>query len=86
MHVATEVPSPQLKALVIFVLRIYVPSWFRIKQNPSCTEGSKHVWALIRDSRFLPVDQKQVVDKVICTNAYFCHPENLLLAMLADER
>jgi len=41
---------------------------------------------MIRDTRFLLDDQREIVDKVISTNAYFCHHENLLLAMLADSR
>lgn len=83
LYVATDNPSPELKAFVTFVLKVYVPSWFRIKRNPSCTERSRHVWAVIQD---LPDAQRKVVDEVICNNAYFCHHENLLIAMLADDR
>lgn len=34
----------------------------------------------------MPPDLKNVVDKVIQTNGYFAHSENILIAMLCDKR
>ena len=44
------------------------------------------MWVVIRDTRYLPDAQRKVVDDVTCNNAYFCHHESLLIAMLADDR
>ena len=44
------------------------------------------MWAFIRDTRYLTGGMRKVVDKAISNNAFFCHPENLLIAMLADDR
>ncbi|GBM10779.1 hypothetical protein AVEN_158-1 [Araneus ventricosus] len=54
--------------------------------NNSCTSGSKHLWNVIKNSRFLSGDLKKVVDPVISRNAFIVQPENLLLSMLANER
>ena len=37
-------------------------------------------------SRYLSPKHKRIVDPVIHRNAYFAHPENLLLAMMTDHR
>ncbi|GBM50161.1 hypothetical protein AVEN_50057-1 [Araneus ventricosus] len=37
-------------------------------------------------SRYLPKKYPDIIEPVISRNAYFAVPENMLLAMLADER
>ncbi|CAH1114255.1 unnamed protein product [Psylliodes chrysocephalus] len=41
---------------------------------------------MIRLSHYLNNELKAVIDPIIKRNAYFCHPENLLLTMLSDDR
>ena len=60
--------------------------WFKIKSKWSCVDGAQHVFETIVLSRFLPTHLRSVVDPVIQRNAYFSHPENLLLGMLKIER
>lgn len=36
--------------------------------------------------RYLPKELQTIIDPVIQWNSYFCHPENILIAMLADNR
>ena len=59
--------------------------WFRIKSNPSCKDGAKHLWLSVQKSRYLSNELKKVVDLVIQRNAFFAHPENILLSMITDE-
>jgi len=59
--------------------------WFAIKMNPSCKHGAKHVCDSIQRSRYLSADLKKVIDPVIQRNAYFAHPENILLSMITDD-
>ncbi|CAH1112998.1 unnamed protein product [Psylliodes chrysocephalus] len=59
---------------------------FDIKREPSCSDGGRHVFRVIQLSRYLNNELKAVIDPVIKRNAYFCHPENLLLAKLSDDR
>lgn len=86
LYIATEKPSEHLKTIAEFILKVYAPMWFTIKSKPSCKDGSKHLWMQMNRSRYLPDDIKTVVDPVIQRNGFFGHPENILLAMLTDER
>jgi len=89
LYVATDQSSTTFKNLLIlaeFVVKVYAPMWFIIKSGHSCTEGARHIWKMAHLSRYLSDDLKAVVYPVIQRNGFFAHPENMLLAMLADER
>ncbi|GBL89474.1 hypothetical protein AVEN_87820-1 [Araneus ventricosus] len=68
------------------ILRVYAPSWFRIKVHHSIKDGARHLWHFISSSRYLPKKYRDIIEPVISHNAYFAAPENMLLAMLTDER
>lgn len=86
LYVGVENPSPQLKTLAEYIVKVYTPMWFFIKCYSSCKNGAKHLWRTINFSRYLQKDLKDIVDAVIQRNGFFGHPENVLLAMIADER
>lgn len=85
LYISSPTPSNNLISLAHYIVRVYAPVWFQIKTHPSCKDGSRHLWKLIESSRYLPSALKAVIDPVLQRNAYFAHPENLLLAMLTDE-
>lgn len=60
--------------------------WFKIKIQPLCVYGTKHLHETIKLTRYLPENLKKVVDPVIQRNGYFGHCENILIAMLCDEQ
>ncbi|GBP67308.1 hypothetical protein EVAR_97926_1 [Eumeta japonica] len=84
LYISTPTPSTNLIILAQYIVKVYTPVWFQIKTHSSCKDGSRHLWKLIESSRFLSSALKAVIDPVIQRNAYFAHPENLLLAMLTD--
>jgi hypothetical protein len=86
LYIGTVKPGENLKTLVKYIVRVYVPVWFEIKSSPRCTDGARHLWKLINYSRYLAGELREIVDAVIQRNAYFAHPENILLAMMSDER
>lgn len=86
LYVSKSKPTKNLKMLVNYILNTYAPVWFNIKMNHSVKYGPKHVFDVIKTTRYLPKKIKAIIDPVIQRNAYFCHPENMLLAMIADER
>lgn len=86
LYVSSNEPSQNLIILATYVVKVYAPVWFSIKVKSACWEGPRHLWKLIFLTRYLPKHLKDVVDPVIQRNAYFAHPENLLLAMIKDKR
>lgn len=74
------------KTNFFFKLQVYAPMWFHIKINHSCLDGPLNLFKTIDLSRYLPKNLKKIIDPVIQRNGFFGHPENVLLAMLADER
>ncbi|KAK4881771.1 hypothetical protein RN001_005090 [Aquatica leii] len=86
LYVSTEIPTNELKQLATFAVKVYAPIWFEIKLNRTCKEGARYFWKLVYNCRYLPQELKSVVDPVIKRNAFFAHPENLLLSMLSDKQ
>lgn len=86
LYVSTEIPSDNLLILANFILKVYAPMWFNIKTKPLCVHGAKHLFDTIKLSRYLPDNLKAVIDPVIQRNGFFGHSENILIAMLADDR
>ncbi|GBO16341.1 hypothetical protein AVEN_137769-1, partial [Araneus ventricosus] len=86
LYISTSDPSNELITLVVFFLRVYAPSWFRIEVHHSIKDGARHLWHFISSYRFLPKKYGDIIEPVISRNAYFAAPENMLLAMLTDER
>lgn len=86
LYISTQNPSENFQVLVDFVMKVYAPMWFRIKSKPFIQDGARHLWNSLRLSREFPDNIKAIVYKVFENNAYFAHPENLLIAMMTDER
>jgi hypothetical protein len=59
--------------------------WFDIKNEPSCTNGARLLWKMTHLTNYLPTKLKVVVQEVIQRNAFYAHPENILVSMLMDE-
>lgn len=84
-YVSTEKPSKDLKELAKYIIKVYVPTFFQIKYQKSCTKGSINFFHLVKSSRYLEKNLYEVVKQVCKDNAYFAHSENLLLAMIYDD-
>ncbi|GBO09129.1 hypothetical protein AVEN_122935-1 [Araneus ventricosus] len=69
LYVSIRNPSDNLVILVTYILNVYTPVWFSIKMKSSITEGSRHLWKIMKYSRYMQQDDlRQVVDGVIQTN------------------
>jgi hypothetical protein len=86
LYVGQDQPSDNLCILVTYIVKVYTPVWFAVKSKPFCTDGPRHLWKLISNSRYLPDAIRSYIDPVIQRNAFFAHPENILLAMMSDDR
>ncbi|CAH0547286.1 unnamed protein product [Brassicogethes aeneus] len=86
LYISSKKPTENLITLATYIVKVYAPVWFAIKTKPRCWDGARHLWKIIYLSRYLPQILRNVIDPVIQRNAYFSHPENLLLAMLTDDK
>lgn len=86
LYISLQEPSENLIQIVKYILTVYVPMWFEIKTKSSIVDGPKHILECIKKCRNIPSKVQDVVHKVIQTNAFFAHPENILLSMVVDDR
>lgn len=83
-YVTKENPSPILRKIVEFIVKVYAPFWFLVKNQPLAIHGSRHVFKYICWLCELPEDVQMIVRPSIEYNSYYFHPENVLLAMITD--
>jgi hypothetical protein len=50
------------------------------------TVGAKHLFKTIELTKYLPKDQRYLIDVVIQRNGFFEHVVNILISMFDDER
>lgn len=85
LYVSTENPSQLLNEMVKYVLWVYAPTHFNIKYKSACFYGAIHLTNIVKASSFLRGSHLITVRDTIENNAFFAHPENVLLAVLNDE-
>jgi len=85
LYVSSMDPTYILFRLVSFVVNHYAPNWFFIKAHPKCTDGPRNLFHQIQLTSRLSREDREIVEPVVQRNAFFAHPENLLLTMLTDE-
>lgn len=85
LYIGTAKPTKNLKELVTFIMKVYAPTWFDIKTKSSCKYGPIHLFNMVKRCLYLRDNLKSIVLKTIQRNAFFAHPENILLAMLQDD-
>lgn len=84
LYISTAAPSEQLNLLVLYLMGHYVPLWFQLRTCSSCTDGPPNLLRSVQLLQALPSQLRKVIEPVIQRNAYWAHPEALLLAMAAD--
>lgn len=85
LYVTKPSPSNDLKNLALFVMKVYAPFWFLVKSQPLAIYGSRHIFQYIQWTRQLPESVQNILRPSISRNAFYCHPENILLSMITDE-
>ena len=84
-YMSEKSPTKKLKIIVKYIMNVYVPFWFTVKLKSSIKDGARHLHKFIKLTRYLD-KYLDLIDAVISRNAYFAHPENILLSMLSDHR
>jgi hypothetical protein len=86
LYVSSNEPSQSLITLVEFVMLVYIPMWFKIKANPYVQSGAMHLYQTAKLMKEQSIAVQKIVFPVLQRNAYFGHPENILLSMISDSR
>ena len=86
LYMSIDSPSGNLKVIVNYIMRVYIPFWFKIKTEKSIKDGARHFHTFIQLTRYLDKKYLDIIDPVIARNSYFAHPENMLLSMISDSR
>ena len=80
----TSKPTADHKKLVEYDVKIYAPWHLRIRMQPHITMGSAHLhWAIKTARSVLSGKPWKEFQRSIRFNSYFCHPEAIILYMLA---
>lgn len=86
LYVSTCQPSSSLVKLATFVMQVYAPAWFIIRQKETIGFGASHfLWMWNATTRLLVGAEQKVVLNVLQRNSYFAHSEQILLNMLLND-
>ena len=66
-------------------LNLYFCGWFRFRYHSHIQDGSRNFYFLIEQSRVLQQEDTVTAQKVLQDNAYWAHPENIIVSMMGDE-
>ena len=83
-YVSNPNPSKTFEEIISGIMHFYGPSWFFIKSHPTCVEGPRNFFYMVKNSRKLGNKVQKIIQKTLQRNAYFAHPEAILLSMLED--
>lgn len=81
---STAEPTSQLSCLVQFIVLHYLPMWMHIRQHWTCSSGACNLYRSVELLRDLPHDVQKSVRPVLQRNAFWAHPEQVLLGMVTD--
>lgn len=84
-HNLSSSDEQKLYNIAHFISTNYGPLWFMIKQKPSIKYAPKHYFQQLQLLKLLPTEISDIVKPYVERNAYYCHPENLLLSMICDD-
>ena len=86
LYTRTIKPTQKLIKLVSFILNVYAPVFFRIKQMPSLQMGAKHYFeAVVSARKCLSADEFKKLKKSFKTNSFMATSEYILLAGIFDD-
>ena len=85
LYTRTENPSDALVNIVTYIVKVYSPSWFKIKSKGKFTSSPSNLFYQMRLVMNLPTYIQELVKPTIQRNAYFSHPDILLCSMLESD-
>ena len=86
VYISTRKPSKAFCEIVSLLVKFYIPNFFTVKEHSHCQQGALNLFNMIKLSRDLLTASRTTVERVLQDNSYWAHPENILIAMLGDDR
>ena len=86
LYTRTKEPTSSLIKITSFIVQVYVPMWFKIKENNKFWHGPAnlfHQMKLITSTQ--SEDIQEISKKVVQNNAYFAEPGMILTCMLGSD-
>lgn len=83
LYVASDKQSEFLDILTNYtsIVKVHAPFWFRVKLNPLCFEGARHLFGLIDACKLLPEKVKTIVYPVIQRNSFFAQEKHAFITI-----
>src|ERR1051325_324363 len=85
LYASVQEPDEPLSLITQFIVIHYEPCWFAIKCSPIWRDGPRHEHLATQLLKLLPSAVTNIAKPYISRNAYFAHPENVLLALMMDD-
>lgn len=84
VYVSDPTPSFNLRTMARYVMSSYALILFDMKYKSSIVYAPIHLTNMILSSRWLPPNWLDIVRATIQRNAYYAHPEHIVLTMAND--
>ena len=84
VYISTAQPSNQLQRIANMVIKFFVPMWFQIKRHSYMTDDLHNTFVCLQLLKHLNNTEINIVKEVVQRNAFFAHPDQLLLTMCTD--
>ena len=85
LYTRTSEPSRSLVSVATFVQQVYAPMWFHSKAQPAFVCGAVHLFRAMQLVKTQPEKVQNAAKGAVQRNAYFAHPDNLIVAMISDK-
>ena len=85
-YTRTKRPTKGLIRLTEAVLNLYLPGWFKFKSSPYIQDGARNYFFLLQLTNDLEKEDMMIAQKVLQDNSFWAHSENIIIAMLSDDR
>ena len=84
LYTRTESPCEEFKLMVTFIVQVYCVILYESSHKSKFTCGAPHLFHMMKLVLTQSERVQQIAMPVVQNNAYYAHPENILVAMVED--
>ena len=75
-----------LKDIVDYIMKVYIPNWFNMKIKHNWIQGPYHVLFQLQTFREIKLENQTTLKEHIQRSAWYSHSENILQSMLCSDQ